>query len=239
MNRKTKRTVTLLLVVFLCLTSTCVLAVIAFFRSRQIQRFEQVAALKSTGQESEAYEIFWNGDEALLTGDAIVVFDIRYTDTDAGVLLALAESIEEEMKGKDIQPVFLGAETNSELRSTILKSREMDLYIGLCVGWEESDSAMFGTKCFYNDAYYAPDYNNVWLSDRLLQNVVTAISGKALGMEVCGERDILVGLNVPASLLQLGYLTDAEEGELLKQPEYLRKIAGGIVETVEEYYEGR
>ena len=75
MNRKTNRTVTLLLVVFLCLTSTCVLAVIAFFRSRQIQRFEQVAALKSTGQESEAYEIFWglgklemNGIHFMLSG---------------------------------------------------------------------------------------------------------------------------------------------------------------------------
>ncbi|MBQ7919206.1 MAG: N-acetylmuramoyl-L-alanine amidase [Lachnospiraceae bacterium] len=239
MNRKTKRTVTLLVVIILCMVSTCVLAVIAFFRSRQVQQFERASASKSAGQESEENELFWNGDEALLTEDGIVVFDVRYTDADTEILLSLAASIEEEMQGKDIQPVFLGAETDSELRSTILKCEEMDLYIGLCVGWEENDSAMFGTKCFYNDAYYTPDYNNVWLSDRLLQNVVTAISGKALGMENCGERDILVGLNVPASLLQLGYLTNAEEGELLKEPEYLRKIAGGIVETVEEYYEGR
>ena len=239
MDRRTKRTVTLLLVVFVCMISTCVLAVLAFLRSRQVQQMEQVTAFESAGLVAEEYEIFWNGDEALLSGDMIVVFDVRYTDADAGILLSLAQGIEEEMQEKGIRSVFLGAETDGELRSTILKSEEMDLYIGLCVGREEADVEMFGTKCFYNEAYYVPDYNNVWLSDRLLQNVVTAVSGKALGMEVCGERDILVGLNVPASLLQVGYQTNAAEGELLKEPEYLRKIAGGIVETVEEYYEGR
>lgn len=236
MNRKTKRTVTLLLVVFVCLISTCVLAVVAFFRSRQVQQMEPAVA---SGQEdvlAEEYDVFWDGDETLLTRGNIVVFDVRYTDMDKDVLVDLAYHVEEEIRNKGIQPIFLGAETDSELRSTLLKSDEMDLYIGLCVGRDENPE-QFGTMCFYNDAYYVPDYNNVWLCDRLLTNVVTAVSGKALGMEVCSERDILVGLKVPACLLQVGYQTAEQEGVMLQENEYLKLIAGGIVETVEEYYE--
>ena len=230
MNRKMRQKRTLLLVVCGCLISTCVLAVLALIRSRQVQQMSPM---------SYEYDIFWDGDEKLLTKDKVVVFDVRYTDGDVGILLSLAERIEKEAEEKDITPIFLGAQTEGELRSRILTSEEMDLYIALSVGREEADTRMFGTKCFYNEAYYVPDYNNVWLSDRLLQNVVTAISGRALGMEACGERDILVGLQVPSSLLQIGYVTNEMEGELLRESKYLKKIAEGIVETVEEYYEGR
>lgn len=238
MDKRNKRTVTLLLVVLLCMISTCVLAMIAFIRSRQVQQQEQVTASDDVQVKQEVDEIFWNGDETLLTGGNIVVFDVRYTGADEGILISLGKSIEEEIQKMGIQPIFLGAGTDMELRSFLLKGEEMDLYIGLCVGADEANPENFGTKCYYNDAYYAPDYNNVWLSDRLLQNVVTKISGKALGMEVCNDRDILVGLNVPAALLQIGYLTNQKEGAMLREQEYLELIASGIVETVEEYYEG-
>ena len=237
MNRRKKRTVTLLLVVLLCLISTCVLAVIAFLRSRQVQQ-GQLAVSGQEQQKSNRYDIFWNGDETLLTREDIVVFDVRYTDTDSGILISLAKSIEEKVKKKGIQPIFLGAETDSELRSELLKSEEMDLYIGLCVGRDEANPEVFGSKCYYNDAYYVPEHNNVWLSDRLLQNVVTEISGKALGMEVCDERDLLIGLNVPAALLQIGYQTNSQEGAMLLEQRYIENMASGVAKTVEEYYEG-
>ncbi len=238
MNRKTKRTMTLLLVVCICLISTCVLAVVALFRSRQVQMMELAGSSVQEMKAPEGYDLFWNGDETLLTRENVVVFDIRYTDMDEEVLVDLAYRIEEEIQNKGIQPIFIGAETTSELRSNILKSEEMDLYIGLCVGRDDNQET-FGTLCFYNDAYYVPDYNNVWLCDRLLQNVVSGIKGKALGMELCSERDIMVGLKVPSGLLQIGYQTNGAEGEMLQEQEYVSVIARGIVETVEEYYEGR
>lgn len=238
MNKKKKRTLTLLIVVVLCFITTCVLAGIAYLRSRQVQQQEPVAASMPEQQVSLAQNLFWNGDTTLLTRGEIVVFDIRYTGYDSEILLSLAEQLEEKLKKKGIQPLFLGAETDGELRSELLNREEMDLYIGLCVGWDEENPETFGTMCYYNDAYYVPEYNNVWLCDRLLQNVVTEISGKALGMDVCEERDLLIGLNVPSALLQIGYLTNPEEGALLSEPEYLEHIAAGIVKTVEEYYEG-
>lgn len=237
MNRKKKRTLTLLFVVLLCLISTCLLAVVAFCRSRQVQMMEPAGASVQEMKAPEGYDLFWNGDETLLTRENVVVFDIRYTDMDEEILIDLAYCIEEEIQNKGIQPIFIGAETTSELRSNILKSEEMNLYIGLCVGRDDNQET-FGTLCFYNDAYYVPDFNNAWLCDRLLQNVVTGINGKALGMELCSERDIMVGLSVPSGLLQIGYQTNSTEGEMLQETEYLNMIARGIVETVEEYYEG-
>ena len=97
MNRRKKRTVTLLLVVFLCLLSTCVLAVIAFLRSRQVQQ-GQLPVSGQGQQKSKGYDVFWNGDETLLTREDIVVFDVRYTDIDSEILISLAKSIEEKVK---------------------------------------------------------------------------------------------------------------------------------------------
>ncbi len=236
MTKKAKRTVTLIVVILGCLISTCVLAGVAYVRSRQVQELGVVSV--SEGEKRSELDIFWKGDETLLSGEHIVVFDVRYDETDGDILIALAECLDEKIKKKGIQPFFLGAETDSKLRKELLLREEMDMYIGLCVGKDVSNSLLFGTKCFYNDAYYVPEFNNVWLSDRLLQNVVTEISGKALGIEVCEERDLLVGLNVPAALLQIGYLTNPVEGALLEEMAYLELVADGIVKTVEEYYEG-
>lgn len=193
-------------------------------------------AVSGKNQQAD-YIFFWNGDETLFTREDVVVFDVRYDETDKEILCELSMLLLEKMKKKGIQPIFLGTETESELRSKLLLCEEMDLYIGLCVG--SDDAKVMGTLCYYNDGYYAPEYNNVWLCDRLLQNVVTKTSGKALGMEVCAKRDLMIGLNVPAALLQIGYETNEQEGKLLGQAEYQELIAEGIVNTVEEYYEGR
>ena len=97
MNRKMKRKVTLLLVVFACLISTCLLAVFALIRSRQVQQIYPA---------SHEYDIFWNGDEKPLAKEKVVVFDIRYTDGDVGILLSLAKRIEKEAEKKDISAIF-------------------------------------------------------------------------------------------------------------------------------------
>ncbi len=237
MKKKKKRTATLIVVILLCLTCTVLLACLATWRSGQVQQVQNSHVAVSERSQQVEYNFFWNGDETLLTRADVVVLDVRYDETDKDILCQLAQLLEEKLKKKGIQPIFLGTETDSELRSRLLLCDEMDLYIGLCVG--NDDAEVMGTLCYYNDAYYVPEYNNVWLCDRLLQNVVTNISGRALGMEVCQERDLMVGLEVPAALLQIGYETNAQEAALLREKEYLELIAAGIVKAVEEYYEDR
>ena len=237
MSKKKKKTVTLVLVVLLCLVATVLLAVLAMWRSEQLQGegvSRTVASGKNKGVE---YNFFWNGDETLFTREDVVVFDVRYDETDKEILCELSLLLADKMKKKGVQPIFVGTETDSELRKRLLLCEEMDLYVGLCVG--SADEEVMGTLCYYNDAYYVPEEHSVWLCDRLLQNVVTEISGKALGLEACDDRDLMVGLEVPAALLQIGYETNEKEGELLSHNEYRELIAVGIVKTVEEYYEGR
>lgn len=237
MRKRKKRALKLLAVVLACVICTVVLGCVAVWRSGQVQEQGQVPVSGMQQEKApELPDIFWSGDRTLLTRDNVVVFDVRYNGTDNNILISLAECIQEEIKNKGIQAIFLGAETDGELRTELLTCGEMDLYIGLSVGADEAD--VFGTKCFYNEAYYTPDYNSVQLCDKLLQNVVTNISGKALGMEICDDRDILIGMDVPACLLQIGYRTHAKEGALLQERAYLEKIAAGIVAVVEEYYEG-
>lgn len=237
MSKKKKKTVTLVLVVLLCFVATLLLAGLAMWRSEQLQGERGSLPVASRKSAAAEYNFFWNGDETLFTREDVVVFDVRYDETDKEILCELSLLLTDKMKKKGIQPIFLGTETDSELRTRLLLCEEMDLYIGLCVG--SDDAEMMGTLCYYNDAYYVSEDHSVWLCDRLLQNVVTEISGRALGLETCADRDLMVGLEVPAALLQIGYETNDKEGELLSHNEYLELIAAGIVKTVEEYYEGR
>lgn len=46
---------------------------------------------------------------------------------------------------------------------------------------------------------------------------------------------VLVRNNMPTALVEVGFLTDSEELELLQQEEYQKKVAEGIAEGIINY----
>lgn len=190
-------------------------------------------------EKSEGNRLMWKGMLPEQVYDKTVVFDIRYTDADEKIMLSLAEQINEMFMDTDIMVYFV----NDAIREhkdimALIERSEADLFIALSVGADKKNSETFGTKCFYNDVFFIPEYGNVQLADALLHRVVEGISGKALGIFPSEQKSILREITIPATEMVVGYQTNEAEGSLLLKEGYREQIAKGIKNAVEAYYAG-
>jgi N-acetylmuramoyl-L-alanine amidase len=78
----------------------------------------------------------------------------------------------------------------------------------------------------------------VELADLIEREVVTDISGRGLGLfEADEECYILHNASVPATMVQVGYLSNKREAALLYKDEYRQCIADGIYDGVMKAFE--
>lgn len=110
------------------------------------------------------------------------------------------------------------------------------LYLGLKFDRDE-DPEQFGSYVCYSGLYFRPWLTNGSFADKMEQELVTAIEGRALGL-VEVEEGILQEISVPAAVVCPGYLSHETEGKLLLKDSYQDRIAeglrAGIVGTFEE-----
>ena len=73
------------------------------------------------------------------------------------------------------------------------------------------------------------------LSDCLLHNIAEEVYGKANGIYAAYDKQpAILNTMVPAVEIEIGYLTNKKEAELLKDEEYQQRIAQGIYEGIME-----
>lgn len=190
-------------------------------------------------EKSEGNRLMWKGMLPEQVYEKTIVFNVRFSEADEKIMLALTEQLNDAFMDTDIMVYFVndGARTTEEIQA-LLERSEADLFISLGVGADKKNVETFGTKCYYNDVFFIPQYGNVELADSLLQNVVTGTSGKALGIFACEEKSILREIEIPAAEMVVGYQTNPAEGGLLMEAGYRKLIATGIRSTVEAYYAG-
>lgn len=153
------------------------------------------------------------------------------------ILLKLAFEIENLSAEKPYKVVLLrdGDETiNTENRIRAFQAVKPDYYIGLHLSSNADDTKLFGMEAYYNPDYYHNGLENVDFADLLLRNVATETKNRALGLfEATDNELILRVLDVPATTLYLGYMSNEEELKLLTDKDYLYKIGKGIVESLD------
>lgn len=120
------------------------------------------------------------------------------------------------------------AGTEETLR--LIEQTKASLYVGLKFDRDE-DAERFGSYVCYSSLYFRPWLTNGSFADKMEQELVTAIQGRALGLVEVND-GIMQELSIPAVVVCPGYLSHETEGKLLLKESYQDKIAKGICEGI-------
>lgn len=131
-------------------------------------------------------------------------------------------------------------DTNPSLmeRANMANKSNADLFIS--IHNNASSSGLFtsdsGTMVLYNPADKT-EKNSMRFAELCLENVTASTGSKNLGL-VDGEYIYIVrSSKVPVVLIEVGYMTNYEELENLKNEEYQRKVAEGVYNAVMQAFE--
>lgn len=146
----------------------------------------------------------------------------------------------EEMSVEGEIGIFLirqeDTDVSNESRAELIERVRPDIILDLHVNADAVNERTLGTSVLYNGSFYRPDLTNVRLADVIERNLVTQIEGKALGIfdDASGKYPLLSMVSVPAVSVEMGYLTNKQEAELLGKDSYQQKIASGLFKGIQE-----
>lgn len=128
---------------------------------------------------------------------------------------------------------------SNESRAGLVEKVEPDLVIDLHVNADAANERTQGTSVVYNDCFYRPQMTNAKVADIIERNLVMEIQGKALGIfgDSQNKYPLLQMIQVPSVSVEMGYLTNKQEADLLKKGNYQEKIAAGIFAGIQEIRE--
>ena len=173
----------------------------------------------------------YGGDERGVTVDRIMSKDIT---------LDIAKALKTMFDESDIKVYYTRMDDSnpaSAKRADLAMETKADMLIRIEVSGDEN-SKLYGTSAVLNSKYYIPGFGNVELADLLEHEVVTSISGKAIGLiEAEAADEVLNSVTVPAAAIRVGYLTNSQEAILLQREDYIKRIAEGIYNAVIKSYE--
>lgn len=147
----------------------------------------------------------------------------------------LTAQILEDQKVKVYLTRTEDTEVSKEARRNFAGQAGADMYLEIGLSADEDDK-IYGIRAEYNDEYYLPEFGNVQWADLVTRQVTVAASNRALGLFPAAEGDVLWDLTIPATRISLGYVTNADERQLLEQESYQKKLAEGIAEAITEVY---
>lgn len=153
--------------------------------------------------------------------------------------LMIARKLKAKLDTSDIKVYYTrmdDVDLEAESRAEIGNGVKADMYIRIEVSSSE-DSSVYGIEAAYNEDYFIPGFGNVELADYLEREVDTSVKGKALGLVEAEEDSVLRQIRVPAAVIKVGYISNAQESILLGREEYAEKIATGIYNAILKVYE--
>ena len=125
---------------------------------------------------------------------------------------------------------------SNENRANMIEKIQPHMVVDLHVNADAANERTFGTSVVYNERFYRPGLTNARIADIMEKSLVREIHGKALGIlgDTQNKYPLLSMIQVPAVSVEMGYLTNKQEAELMEKDKYQKKIALGIYKGVQE-----
>ena len=183
--------------------------------------------------------------------DKIVVIDPGHGGEETGlssggvfekdVTLAVVLKLKELLDETDIKVLYTRLEdevVTNQARINLANEVNADLFLSVHCALDASDKDHQGIKTYYNETFFIPEFGNADFAYLLENKVVRAVSGQALGLEA-GEKysDLLKNSMVPTAYIEIGYLSNDTERELLQQETYVEQLAQGLYDSIISSYE--
>lgn len=181
-------------------------------------------------------------------GHPLVVLDAGHGGEHSGVkagklcekdvCLMIAKKVRDLSKDRAYTVLLTRSADESMTTEERIKSVEAlnpDYFISIHFSGDVEDVNKFGLSACYNGTYYHNGLENVEFADKVLRNVAINTQNRALGLFEAGEQELpLKVLNMPATYLYAGFLSNKEEAALLEKGAYIEKIAQGIIDALDE-----
>lgn len=124
-------------------------------------------------------------------------------------------------------------------RADIANTTNVDLFVSIHYNYSPNKEAQ-GVEVYYYKGQNNSTSDRIALSKRLgqavLKKIVRQTKASSRGVKQ-GNFAVIRETKMPAILIEAGFLSNPEEREKLRDPQYLQKIAKGIAKGIDSYFE--
>lgn len=183
----------------------------------------------------------------------IIVIDPGHGGTDAGavrgkiiekdITLSISQKLAQELSqagaavimirnsDTDMMPEGQKFHKREDLKVRVQKANESkaDLYISIHTN-ADSNPRWFGAQTFYNPSSEASK-----LLAESIQGELTRILANTTRQALRGDYYVMNNTEMPAVIVEVGFISNPREGELLSKEDYQKKVAYAILSGIAKY----
>ena len=149
--------------------------------------------------------------------------------------LAIAIEVERILSELGYETFMIrGDDTFYELedRPKLAVENGADLFVSVHQNALDNDTTTGGTEVWYNENN---NDENASLANTIVNAVTKRTGAKNRGVKVGNSLVVLKTLEIPACLVECGFISSVDERANLTDPDYQKKLAQGIVDGIQSY----